>query len=88
MFSAIHVPFCHDSFRTTGWCAATRACTTTPRDAAILNKHLTLAILTLLESKPAAFSCDHVDVFVALSLDHPTSDHRYIRAATVYRVLR
>jgi len=29
-----------------------------------------------------------VDPLVALSLDQPTSDHRYVSAAPVYRVLR
>jgi len=57
-------------------------------DAAIRNTHLTRAILTLVESEPAAFLRDHVDLLVALSLDHPTSDHRYVSAATFYRVLR
>jgi len=57
-------------------------------DAAIRNPHLTRAILTLVESEPAAFLRDHVNLLVALSLDHPTSDHRYVSAATVYRVLR
>jgi len=57
-------------------------------DAAIRNTHLTRSILTLVESEPAAFLRDHVDLLVALSLDHPTSDHRYVSAATVYRVLR
>jgi len=57
-------------------------------DAAIRNAHLTRAILTLVETEPAAFLRDHVDLLVALSLDHPTSDHRWVSAATVYRVLR
>ena len=57
-------------------------------DAAIRNTHLTRAILALVETEPAAFLRDHVDLLVALSLDHPTSDHRWVSAATVYRVLR
>jgi len=57
-------------------------------DAAIRNPHLTRAVLTLVEKEPAAFLCDHVDLLVALSLDFPASDHRYVSAATVYRVLR
>ena len=57
-------------------------------DAAIRNPHLTRAVLTLVESEPAAFLRDHVDLLVALSLDYPESDHRYVSAATVYRVLR
>jgi len=57
-------------------------------DAAIRNPHLTRAILTLVETEPAAFLRDHVDLLVALSLDHPASDHRYVSASTVYRVLR
>ena len=57
-------------------------------DAAIRNPHLTRAVLTLVEKEPAAFLCDHVDLLVALSLDFPASDHRYVSAATVYRLLR
>jgi len=57
-------------------------------DAAIRHTHLTRAILTLVEAEPAAFLRDHVDLLVALSIDHPTSDHRWVSAATVYRVLR
>jgi len=57
-------------------------------DAAIRNTHLPRAILTLVESEPVAFLRDHVDLLVALILDHPASDHRYVSAATVYRVLR
>jgi len=57
-------------------------------DAAIHNPHLTRAILTLVETEPAAFLRDHVDLLVALSLDYPTSDHRWVSAATVYRMLR
>jgi len=57
-------------------------------DTAIRNTHLTRAILTIMESKPAAFLRDRVELLVALSLDHPTSDHRYVRAATVYSVLQ
>jgi len=57
-------------------------------DAAIRNPHLTRAILTLVEKEPAAFLGDHVDLLVALSLDYPASDHRYVSAPTVYRVLR
>ena len=58
------------------------------KDAAIRNPQLTRAILTLVEKEPAAFLRDHVDLLVALSLDYPESDHRYVSAATVYRVLR
>jgi len=50
--------------------------------------HLTRAILTLVETEPAAFLREHVDLLVALSIDHPTSDHRWVSAATVYRMLR
>jgi len=57
-------------------------------DATVRNPHLARAILTLVEKEPAAFLCDHVDLLVSLSLNYPASDHRYVRAATVYRVLR
>eukprot|EP00168_Porphyra_purpurea_P004440 TRINITY_DN1528_c0_g1_i1.p1 TRINITY_DN1528_c0_g1~~TRINITY_DN1528_c0_g1_i1.p1 ORF type:complete len:482 (+),score=36.19 TRINITY_DN1528_c0_g1_i1:226-1671(+) len=57
-------------------------------DAAVRNSHLTRAVLTLVESEPSAFLRDHVDLLVALSLDFTESDHRYVNAATVYRVLR
>jgi len=57
-------------------------------DATIRNPHLKRAILTLVETEPAAFLRDHVDLLVALSLDFPASDHRYVGASTVYRVLR
>eukprot|EP00168_Porphyra_purpurea_P019355 TRINITY_DN7679_c0_g1_i1.p1 TRINITY_DN7679_c0_g1~~TRINITY_DN7679_c0_g1_i1.p1 ORF type:complete len:347 (+),score=32.85 TRINITY_DN7679_c0_g1_i1:1389-2429(+) len=57
-------------------------------DAAVRNRHLTRAILTLEEPEPAAFLRDHVDLLVTLSLEFPESDHRYVSAATVYRVLR
>lgn len=57
-------------------------------DTAIRNTHLTRAILTLVESKPAAFLRDHVDLLVALSVEHPTSDHKYVSPAKVYSVLR
>jgi len=56
--------------------------------AAIRKPDLTRAVLTLLESEPAAFLRDHVDLLVTLSLDYAESDHRYVSAATVYRVLR
>jgi len=57
-------------------------------DAAVRNVDLTRAILTLVEAEPAAFLSSHVDLLVALSLDYPTSDHRYVSASTVYRILR
>eukprot|EP00168_Porphyra_purpurea_P010690 TRINITY_DN2660_c0_g1_i1.p1 TRINITY_DN2660_c0_g1~~TRINITY_DN2660_c0_g1_i1.p1 ORF type:complete len:405 (-),score=33.85 TRINITY_DN2660_c0_g1_i1:282-1496(-) len=57
-------------------------------DAVIRNTLLARAILTLVETEPAASLRYHVDVLVALSLDHPTSDHRWVSAATVYRELR
>jgi len=57
-------------------------------DAAIRNPQLTCAILTLVETEPAAFLRDHVDLLMALSPDYPTSDHRWVSAATVYGVLR
>jgi len=57
-------------------------------DAAIRNVDLTHAILTLVESEPAAFLCNHVDLLVALSMDCHESDHRFVSPATVYRVLR
>jgi len=56
--------------------------------AAIRNPQLTCAILTLVETEPAAFLRDHVDLLMALSPDYPTSDHRWVSAATVYGVLR
>jgi len=52
-------------------------------DAAIRNPHLTRAVLTLVEKEPAASFRDHVDLLVALSMDFPESDHRYVSAATV-----
>jgi len=57
-------------------------------DAAVRNPTLNHAILSLLQREPAAFLKDHVDLLVALSLDFPASDHRYVSASTVYRVLR
>jgi len=57
-------------------------------DGAIRNTDLTRAILTLVESEPAAFLSNHVDLLVTLSVDYPESGHRYVSAATVYRVLR
>ena len=57
-------------------------------DAAVRNPALTHAILSLLQREPAAFLKDHSDLLVALSIDYPASDHRYVSAATVYRVLR
>jgi len=56
-------------------------------DAAVRNPHLARAILTLVEKEPAAFLGVHVDLLVALSLEYPASGHRYVSAATVYRVL-
>jgi len=57
-------------------------------DADIRNTHLTRAILTLVETEPASFLRNHIDLLVALSLAYPASDHRYVSASTVYRVLR
>jgi len=57
-------------------------------DAAIRNPHLMRAILALVETEPAAFLRGHVDSLVTLILDYPVSDHRYVSASTVYRVLR
>jgi len=57
-------------------------------NAAIRNPHLTRAIFTLVETGPAAFLGNHIDLLVALSLNYPASDHRYVSASTVYRVLR
>ena len=57
-------------------------------DAAVRNSALTHATLSLLHRETAAFLKDHSNVLVALSLDFPASDHRYVSAATVYRVLR
>jgi len=60
----------------------------THEDAAVRNPTLTHAILSLLQREPAAFLKDHTDLLVALSIDYPDSDHRYVSPATVYRVLR
>lgn len=57
-------------------------------DAALRNEDLKRAILTLVEAEPAAFLRDHVQLLVTLSMDWPESDHRYVSALTVYRVLR
>jgi len=57
-------------------------------DAALRNEDLTRAILTLVEAEPAAFLRDHVELLVTLSINWPESDHRYVSASTVYRVLR
>ena len=57
-------------------------------DVAIHNFHLTRAVLALVEKEPAACLSDHVDLLVALSLEFRASDHHYVSAATVYRVLR
>jgi len=57
-------------------------------DAAVRNPALTHAIMSLLHREPAAFLKNHSDLLIALSIDYPSSDHRYVSAATVYRVLR
>jgi len=57
-------------------------------DAALRNADLTRTILTFVEAQPAAVLRDHVALLVALSLDWLERDHRYVSAATVYRILR
>lgn len=57
-------------------------------DAAIRNVDLTHAILTLVESEPAAFLHNHVDLLVAQSMDYQESDQRYVSPASRHRLPR
>jgi len=57
-------------------------------DAAVRNEDLRDAILTLVEAEQVAFSRDHVDLLVRLSLPIPDFKHRHVSASTVHRVPR
>lgn len=57
-------------------------------DAAKRNPDLTRAMLTLVAKETASFLRDHVNLLLALRMYHPTSNHRYVSAATVYHALR
>jgi len=58
------------------------------KSAAVRSPALTHAILNLVVSEPVAFLKDHVNLLVALSMDYPASDNRYVSTSTVFRILR